>query len=180
MHNIYTARVDDSTLNDVIEEGENRWRRWVGLAVLGSIALLVIAALTQLLDRDATTQISTPERTVNVSYPSIARAGNEINLELTIGGARELPETVTLELNKDYLMLFEDLTVFPEPDSETSDGQGNTQFEVATQPGSDRLHVRFTGKASDQWEARTTGTLKGQVAGDDEQFVIELETWRIP
>ncbi|MCW4465777.1 hypothetical protein OK351_09680 [Glutamicibacter sp. MNS18] len=179
MHNIFDAEVANSTMADVIEEGENKRRRYFSLAFLLLVGLVVIAAVAQVYDRTGTADSSNERGSVGIGYPSVARAGNEIELELELVSTTALPETATIEISSDYVMLFEDLSIYPEPDSQTMDGLGSLELVFQIPPDSESTRVVLTGRASDRWEPSTVGTVTTRWQ-DSGTHRIDLKTWRIP
>ncbi|TDU21793.1 hypothetical protein [Arthrobacter sp. JUb115] len=120
MLNIFQAKISDSTLDDITSEDSNRRRRLLSLAALLVIAAFVLAALLGAFDQKKSMEQQADGFAVQLQYPAVVRAGNEIQLRVEISSANSLPETITLDLSEDYLMLFEDFSAFPEPESESS------------------------------------------------------------
>ncbi|WP_396277261.1 hypothetical protein [Glutamicibacter creatinolyticus] len=179
MRNIYQAEVNDSTLDDVIDENENRRRRLASLLILVTTALFILAALAHSFDRESTISQRTQTGYVELTYPSVARAGNEIELEIDIDDTEGLPETITVGLTEEYLSFFEGLDIYPDPESQTADGDGNIQLTLATEPGAKEFHLKLTGEASEDWEPATAGTLTVDT-GKPEKVALDFKTWRIP
>lgn len=179
MRNIYQAKVNDSTLDDVISEDENRRRRLASLLILVTTALFILAALAHSFDRESTISQRTQTGYVELTYPSVARAGNEIELEVDIDDTEGLPETITVALSEEYLSFFEGLDIYPDPESQTADGDGNVQLTLATEPGAKEFHLKLTGAASEEWEPATAGTLTVDT-GKPEKVALDFKTWRIP
>ncbi|WP_440103765.1 hypothetical protein [Glutamicibacter mishrai] len=178
MQNIFQADIQDSTLDDITSEESNRGRRRLRLATLLAVAALVIAAVLGAFDQKKTTGQRAGNLDIQVEYPSVIRAGNEIQLRVALNSPEPLPETVKLTLNEDYLMLFEDFSVFPEPESEAARGDGTVEFEVAPASGAGQMVAIFHGRASDQWAPKSEGALG--LTADGTQARIDIETWRIP
>ena len=110
MQNIYQATVDDSTLDDITAEEDNRGRRRLRLATLLAVATLVIMALIGAFDQRKTISQRSGNLEVQVEYPSVVRAGNEIQLRIALSSSQPLSETVKLSVSEDYLTLFEDFS----------------------------------------------------------------------
>ncbi|NQD40855.1 hypothetical protein [Glutamicibacter halophytocola] len=178
MQNIYQAKVDDSTLDDITAEEDNRGRRRLRLTTLLAVAALVLMALIGAFDQKKTTGQRAGNLEVQVEYPSVVRAGNEIQLRIALSSPQPLPETVKLSVSEDYLTLFEDFSAFPEPESQASRGDGTVEFEVSPATESREMVATLTGRASDQWNPRTKGALG--ITAEDTQITLDIETWRTP
>lgn len=178
MIDIHNAKVSDSTLDDVINEAAHHKRRILGRITIIAAAAIVLAATFGIFDRESSTVRSHEGLRVQVHHSLVARAGNEVELEVLVGSEQPLPETFKLRLTEDYLLFFEDLAVFPDTESQSSDGTGAVEFEVATQPGATQMLVRITGRASDQWDLRTDGNLEVEVGAS--AVTVPFTTWRVP
>ncbi|MBF6670538.1 hypothetical protein [Glutamicibacter sp. FBE19] len=178
MQNIYQATVDDSTLDDITAEEDNKGRRRLRLATLLAVAALVLVALLGAFDQEKTTGRRAGNLDIQVEYPLVVRAGNEIQLRIALSSPQPLPETVKISISEDYLMFFEDFSAFPEPESQSSRGDGTVEFEVAPAKGERSMVATLTGRASDQWKPKTMGSLG--ITADDLHTSIDLETWRTP
>jgi len=178
MQNIYQATVDDSTLDDITAEEDNKGRRRLRLATLLAVAALVLVALFGVFDLEKTTGQRAGNLDIQVESPSLVRAGNEIKLRIALSSPQPLPETVKLSISEDYLMLFEDFSAFPEAESQASRGDGTVEFELAPSKGARSMVATLTGRASDQWNPKTKGSLG--ITAEDLHTSIDLETWRTP
>ncbi len=114
-----------------------------------------------------------------MEYPSVTRAGNDIEVLVRITSPEELPSEVDVLLDESYLTIFEDLAVVPEPDSQTATTAGGLRVTVKTEPGSDSTWVRLTGRASDEWRPRFDGDLRIDL-GSGEPARLTFHTWRMP
>lgn len=178
MPNIFDAEVNDSTLDDVIGESANRRRRMLSRATMAVIAAIVLAGLLGFFEQRRTISTGSPAANLEVEYPNVVRAGHEVDLVVTVSSAQPLPDTLQLSLSEDYVQLFEDFSVQPEPESQSAGAQGTIVFEVAPQPGTSTAVIHFTGRASDEWSPRTSGLLELEL--EDTWLFAELDTWRIP
>ncbi|MHA7225612.1 hypothetical protein [Glutamicibacter soli] len=178
MTNIHNAKVSDSTLDDVIDETVHRTRRIVSRIIILIVAAIVAAAALGAFDVESSTDRSEDRMQVHVRHPLVARAGNEVELEILVSSDEPLPDTCKLRLAEDYLLFFEDLAVFPDPESQSSDAAGAVEFEVAPRPGATQMLVRITGRASDQWDLRTDGNLEVEVGASTVN--VPFTTWRVP
>ncbi|GAA1406622.1 hypothetical protein AUR04nite_05590 [Glutamicibacter uratoxydans] len=178
MRTIFDADVSNSTLKDVISEGQNKKRRMMSMVTLAFVACLIVAALCGLFDRESTKTHGISGQRVEVDYQSIARAGNEVELEIRVSSEKPLSKELTVQLSEEYLKFFEDLAVFPDPDSQTANGDGALSFTISVPNDATKTVVRVTGRASDQWDIYTPGTL--QVQSGSAKHNISIATWRIP
>lgn len=178
MTNIYNAKVSDSTLADVIDAEAHKTRRFLGRIIILAAAGVVLAAALGAFDMDTSAERSQNGVDVQVGYPAVARAGNEIDLEILVSSEEPLPGTFAIHLTEDYLLFFEDLAVFPDPESQSSDATGAVEFVVAPQEAASRMLVRISGRASDRWDLRTSGNLRVQAGSTTVN--VPISTWRIP
>ena len=178
MTNIHNAKVSDSTLDDVIVEGANEGRRVLRRITIALVAAIVFAALLGAFDSESSTSKSKAGLTVDAHYPVTARAGNEVELEVRVSSEKQLPETFKITLNDEYLLFFEDLAVFPDPEAQSSDGSGAVEFELASQQDATQMVVRIMGRASDRWELRTRGELSVRI--EETTINVPITTWRVP
>lgn len=178
MQNIFHAKVNDSTLDDVTGEEDNRRRRMLSLSAILAVAALVLVALFGVFERKATATAQGEGFGVQVEYQQVARAGNEVELRVVVTSESELPETIMLELNEDYLKFFEDFAAFPDPEAQTANGQGAVEFELSPTPGSRQMAITLIGRASDAWEPAAKGLLR--ITVDGAAADMQIRTWRIP
>ena len=178
MNTIFKAKVSDSTLDDVISEDKNHRRRWLNLVTLAAVFLVVLSSLLGHFDSKGNASASNGRLTADVTYQSVARAGNEIELEIQISSTSELPQTFDIELTKEYVALFEDLAVFPDPEEQSADQSGTLRLTITAQPGAKETYVKIIGRASDQWDLYTPGTLS--IIANSETVEVPVTTWRVP
>lgn len=170
------AHVSSSPFDDVISGDQNRLRRigsFIAITVLVAFLLVGAFGLTALKGNESAKIAGT---NIGVQYPKTIRAGNEGHLNLKFTGGQEPIEHLCVTLNEEYVMLFEDLIVYPTPDAETTDGQGRVTFEFS--PDTADTTVQLVGDISDQWQPTTTAQV--EVVVDGEQQQLEFTTWRIP
>lgn len=178
MNTIFKAKVSNSTLDDVISEEKNSRRRWLSLVTLAVVFLLVLSGLLGLFDRMSSASATSGELSAEITYQSVARAGNDIELEIQISSTTQLPETFDVNLSKDYVELFEDLAVYPDPQEQSADYAGTLTFRITAQPGAKQTYVKVIGRTSDQWDLYTPGILS--VAANSETVEIPIATWSVP
>lgn len=178
MVNIFQAKVNDSTLDDVVSERSNRWRRLLSLITLAVVAAIVIAAAFGVFEQERSTSVGNGQVQVDIDFPGTVRAGNEMDLAISITSAQPLPETVEITISQEYLELFEDFAVIPEAQSQSSGQQGDVVFELATQPEARHAVFHFKGRAADDWAPRTDGQVEVEVG--DSTLSADIRTWRMP
>lgn len=150
----------------------------MSLVTLVVVAGFIIAALVGLFDREATRTAEASGQSVEVEYQSVARAGNEVELEIRVSSQNPLPKQLTVYLTEEYMKFFEDLAVFPDPESQTADGEGTVAFTLSAPKNARETVIRITGRASDQWDFHTPGII--QVQSGLEKIEIPVVTWRVP
>ncbi|MGO2081037.1 hypothetical protein [Glutamicibacter arilaitensis] len=178
MVNIFQAEVNDSTLDDVVPESANRWRRLLSLITLAVVAALVIAAGFGIFEQERSASVGNGQLQMDIDFPSTVRAGNEMDLAISITSAQPLPETVEISISQEYLDFFEDFAVLPEAQSQSSGRQGAVAFEVSAQPGARHAVFHFKGRAADDWAPRTDGQVAVEVGGST--LSADIRTWRMP
>lgn len=178
MKDINNAKVEPSTLKDVTHEGENRWRRVTSVITLIVVALFVLTALVGTFDREAQVESKAGDTTVVMTYPSFTRGGNLMDLKIEVSSQQPLPETIELSINQDYLALGEGLVIYPDPESQSIDAQGNVGLELAVQPGSKKAVVRIVGSITDEWAPKSEGLVDVSMPGQPEHH-LQLTTWRV-
>ncbi|MGH3652133.1 hypothetical protein [Glutamicibacter sp.] len=178
MLNIFQAKVNDSTLDDIISERVNTWRRTLSLLTLALVAAVVISACMGLFDQQRTTSAVKGPAQVDIEYPSVVRAGHEMDLSVSVRSATALPETVAVSVSGEYLDFFEDFAPLPEAQSQKSGPDGEIIFALSGEPGAHHAVFHFKGRASDEWSPNTSGKVEVDLAGT--KLSSRIETWRIP
>jgi hypothetical protein len=115
---------------------------WARRAMLGLMALTVLAALLTLLGVHASE--ATAEANgyrLDVVYPRIARAGLDVPWQVTVTHAGGFGGQVTLAVSGAYLNLFESQGFRPQPSDETR--EGDTYYMTFTAPPGDTFRLYF-------------------------------------
>ncbi|HIW45865.1 MAG TPA: hypothetical protein H9884_03040 [Candidatus Yaniella excrementigallinarum] len=170
------AHVSSSPFDDVISGDQNRLRRAGSSIVIVVLVAFLLVGAFGLTELTGTESAKVGDTKIGVQYPKTIRAGNEGYLNLKFSGGKDPIEHLSVTVNEPYVVLFEDLIVYPTPDAQTTDGQGRVTFEFS--PDSADSTVQFVGDISDQWQPTTTAHL--EVEADGEQQQLEFTTWRVP
>lgn len=169
----------DSLLEDVVHDSEKSWRRWVRTAVLTLFILVILAGVTGLFDLGGSKHAELGDAKVEVSYPVTTRAGMDLRVIVDIRSDEELPDTIRLETDRDYIEMFEDLLFVPEAAEQLSLDNNILRTEYDVPEGVKYVRFLIEGRASDQWEPRTVGTLR-VFGSDGTETEVLLTTWRMP
>ncbi len=118
-----------------LEEGSQPAALWTRRLMLSLMAVAVVCAAVGLLGVHTSTQ--TRERngyTMTLRYPSIARAGLDIQWQVTVSHPGGFGKQVTLAVTGDYFDIFETQGFHPQPSDETRDGH-NLYLTFTAPPG---------------------------------------------
>lgn len=175
-----SAAVGKSTLPSD-DSGTNGREQALRVVSVGSIAALVIAGLSGLLGvRTVSAVGSGSGYEVEVTHASITRAGLATPFDVTVrtldGSA--LPPRVTLRIDTEYLAMFDENGLDPEPSASHQSG-GWTLWTFEIPEGDEQLIVSFDARLEPgvQW------TRDGSVAvmdGDAELALARFRTQVIP
>ena len=171
---------DDRTTSDVEESAPGPltvWLRRGGKALL--VAIVLAAAFGLLGPREGQVSAEAAGYRLDLTYPSITRAGQPIPLSVTVTAASGFDKTVQLRLCGDF---FEDADFqnwYPSPSAETAQGRWII-YEFDAPPAGDALTISL--------DARTAPGQFG-VIDDCEVSVLQDDTpavstsftvWRMP
>ncbi len=172
-------RPPESLLEDVVHDSDKAWRRWARSGVLAFFALVLLAAALGAFDlgTQRTAALGTAE--VGVDYPVTTRAGLDLKVIVKVSDRDGLPETLRIEIDQEYLDMFEDLLLVPEPSDQTALRGGIVRFEYELPAGSTHARLSIEGRASDRWEPSTSGTIR-LVGSDGFDVGVPVTTWRLP
>jgi hypothetical protein len=134
----------DSTLTDVRREHSSRATR-PRRVLLALLTLLVVAGAAGAFGvRSDTTSATGGAYRLELTYPRIARAGQDIpwHVHLVRSGGFDPKTPITLAVTADYFDIFETQGFYPEPDGETRDGRMR-YLEFAPPPAGDVFEVDF-------------------------------------
>lgn len=169
----------DSLLEDVVHDSDKSRRRGARAAVLALFGLILLAGVVGIFDLGGSKQAKLGNATVEVDYPVTTRAGMDLRVVVDIRSDEELPETIRLETDRDYIEMFEDLLFVPEASEQLSLDNNILRTEYDVPEGTKHVRFLIEGRASDQWELRTNGTLR-VFGSDGTEAEISLTTWRMP
>lgn len=119
-----TPLENDSTVQDLWPVRRARpgvTGRRIAIALLTVVVLL--GATNVLGVRSASTTRSADGWTVTVTHPTVARAGLDVPLKIEVSAPDDFDGPIELALDRRYFEIFESQRFFPEPDSESSDGE---------------------------------------------------------
>ncbi len=170
------AHVSSSSFDDVISGDQNRLRRTGSFIVIAVLVAFLLVGAFGVTDLMGSKSAKVGDTKIGVQYPKTIRAGSEGSFNLKFSGGKDPIEDLTVTVNEQYVVLFEDLVVYPTPEAETTDGQGRVTFEFS--PDAADTTVQFVGDISDRWQPTTTAHLQVDVDGEQQQ--LEFTTWRVP
>jgi hypothetical protein len=134
-----TWRVDEGT---PLDHGRHAGALWARRAMLGLLALAVLADLVGLLGvHTSTATASRAGYTMTLRYPGIARAGLDVEWQVTVSHPGGFGKEVTLGVTGDYFDIFETQGFHPEPSAETRDG--HTLYLTFDAPPGDTFVVYY-------------------------------------
>jgi len=180
------AAAPESTAEELFEEQADfdqhvrrlevrRWFRRGMLAVLGIIVALGIVGL--LGERTGRARAVGGGASLEVSYPSVVRAGPPTSLEITVLRAEGFDGPVDLAVDGHYLSALDQVSVSPEPDSERA--AGDEVVWTFSRPAGDRLVVRIDADISSQARFRHRGQVR-LVHGGNILATVRFTTWVWP
>ena len=106
-----------------LDEGSHAGALWARRAMVAVLAVAVAAALTGVLGvHTSTAQASRGGYTMSLRYPAVARAGLDVEWQVTVNRPGGFGKELTLAVTGDYFDIFETQGFHPEPSSETRDG----------------------------------------------------------
>ena len=137
---------DDSTWQAdrgiALDEGSHRTALWARRGFLLVMALVVVAALVGLLGvHTSTATASRDGYRMALRYPGVARAGLDIEWQVTVRHPGGFGKTLTLAVTGDYFDIFETQGFHPQPSAETRDG--STLYLTFDAPPGDTFVVYY-------------------------------------
>lgn len=172
-------RPPESLFDDIAHDTGKGWRRWARVAVLASFTLVLLAAVIGLFDVEKQRSATLGTADVTVDYPLTTRAGQDLKVIVEVTDQAGLPETLRIEIDQEYLDMFEDFLLVPEPTDQMSLPGEIGRFEYELPPGSTHARFSIEGRASDRWEPRTAGMMR-LLGSDGSEVKIPVTTWRLP
>ena len=98
-------------------------------------------------------------------------------IDIVPAGPGPLPETITVEVSSEYLSMFDENGLDPQPDSATSDGTVETWIYQLDDVM--RLHIDFDARLQPNIHSGMTGTVR--IAGPGiAPAEVEFRTWVFP
>lgn len=148
-----------STLDDVCRTDENRVAPWIRrVVVLALVAVLVAAGSGRMGVRSGTTTAAARGWSLTVEYASVARAGLDVPLRLTVERRVPLGDELTIAVSRNYLNMFEQQGFYPDVSSTTALGDDVVlTFDVPT--GASSLTVDMDGYVQPADQTGRSGTI---------------------
>jgi hypothetical protein len=136
---VKTWQADDGV---PLAEGSHVGALWARRAMLALLAVVVLADLLGLLGvHTSTATASRGGYTMSLRYPGIARAGLDIEWQVTVHHPGGFGKELTLGVTGDYFDIFETQGFHPEPSAETRDG--HTLYLTFDAPPGDTFVVYY-------------------------------------
>ncbi len=156
---------------------EQAMRALIYLIVFGVVgaALLGVAGL-----RTREVAASSDRFEVRVTYAQATRAGLSTPFEIEVRAAdgSTLPEHLEVRVTSDYLAMFDENGLDPEPGSATSDGVDDTwRFEI--DPDATRFAIDLDARVQPNVHSGETGTVRVAEPGGA-PVEVEFRTWVLP
>lgn len=169
----------NSLLEDVVHDSDSAWRRWARTALLSVFVLIILAGLLGLYDMGGEKRAELGDADVVIGYPVTTRAGMDLSITVEISSDEPLPDTIRMEVDQDYLELFEDLLFVPEASEQLPLTNDIMRMEYDVPEGATTVKLTIDGRAGDEWEPRTSGTIRLYMA-DGSETEVPITTWRLP
>lgn len=177
----YVSRMEQRSGSTLAGIGEqSRGGLWVGRAVLGALALVVFAAAAGLLGVHTTEESASGDGyRLTVEYPRTARSGLDTLWQVTVNNPGGFDQDVRLTVTADYFDIFESQGFFPDPDTQTRDG--DLLYLTFTKPPGDTFMLGFDAyiqPSSQIGRDAEVAVLNG--ASDDVAASVHIDTWLAP
>lgn len=125
-----------------LDEGSHAGAMWGRRAMVAVLALVVAAALVGLLGvHTSTATASRGGYTMSLRYPNVARAGLDVEWQVTVRHPGGFGKELTLAVTGDYFDIFETQGFHPEPSDETRDA--HTLYLTFQAPPGDTFVVYY-------------------------------------
>ena len=125
-----------------LDEGSHSRALWARRATVTVMAVAVATALTGLLGvHTSTATASRGGYSMSLRYPAVARAGLDIEWQVTVRHPGGFGKQLTLAVTGDYFDIFETQGFHPNPSDETRDG--NTLYLTFEAPQGDTFVVYY-------------------------------------
>lgn len=154
-----------STIDDLeLSTPHARRGRAARRVVMALFAAFVALGLLGVLGvRSGTVRDSADGVELSVTYPRITRPGLASPFRMEIRSEAPLPETVEVSVTQDYLAIYDENGLDPDPAEATSDGEMLT-WSVNPTPGATRLVLVFDARIEPAVQWRRSGEVR--VAGE--------------
>lgn len=175
-----SGRGDTSTIPSE-DSGTYSWESAVRFGSMAVILLLVLAGLVGYLGvRTGRAMASESGLSLTVDHASITRPGLATPFAMVIESTNgsPLPSTLTTRVGSEYLAMFDENGLEPEPSS-SFQSEGWTWWEFEVPEGSSVLEVSFDARLEPgvQWGRSATAAV--EVDGR-EAVAVEFATWVLP
>ncbi|MHB1139906.1 MAG: hypothetical protein ACYC2O_13205 [Microthrixaceae bacterium] len=168
-----------STEPDDPTPGWGRFERSLRAFAVLVVFVIVLASLLGVTGlRTRTAAASNGGLDVTVTFAQVTRSGIATPFEIDIeaSGTDPLPATVEIDVSSDYLAMFDENGLDPQPDAATADGEVDRwTFEVPE--GQRRLHVDFDARLQPNVHSGTTGTVAVRDPEGGGEVSVEFRTW---
>lgn len=176
--------IDDSDSLSTIpaeDSGANGWEmvlRTVSLIVVGVVFLAGLIGIFGV--RTRTAQNSGNGLTLSVLHASVTRPGmaTPFSVAIATDDGTPLPSEITTRIASDYLGMFDENALEPEPASSYQNGQW-TWWTFDVPSGHDELEVSFDVRLEPAVQSGRTGSATVEVGGD-EKVTVEFATRVMP
>lgn len=172
------GQLADSTLDELSAQPGDRWRHRLSQVALVLLALVVgLGASSWLGVRDATASTTTAGWTMTLDYPRVARAGLDVSWQLQVQHDGGFGKTLTLAFSADQFDIYEHQAFYPEPDSETRDG--NRLVFTFTPPAGDIFVLAMDAYVQPSSQIGKDATIAVVDSGEP-IAALAYSTWLVP
>lgn len=179
-HPVHVVPADQDVLSDVVEEEHSgAWRRAARISVLCAFLVLIVAGLVGVYDIEGKTTGSAGNLEVTMERPLTGRAGRDVQLILDLSSSSALEGPVDVEIDRDGLELFDDVSFSPEPESQTAVSDDKIRLHYEVPRGSHQVELTLQGAIASEWIPRTQWDVTVR-AQDEPPVTLSSTTWRLP
>lgn len=170
--------IPDSTLADIRDSARSPAVAWARRVAIAALAVVVFLGLAGLLGVYSTTVHATGGGyELELEYPRIARAGQDVPWNLTVRRPGGFAGPLVIALGSDYFDMFESQGRSPEPAAETSDADRN--YLTFAPPDGDTFTLGFDASIRSSSQRGATGTVSVVENGTD-LVTAEFTTRLVP
>ena len=163
------------------ENGIDRWETGLRAASVGLVGVLVLLTFLGLFGvRSAVATGSGNGLTITVTHASVTRAGlaTPFDVEVSSEDGSPLPRTVTVRVDADYLAMFDENGLEPEPSASFNDPDW-TWWTFDIPPGASAFEVTFDARLEPAVQFGQRATAAIEVDGR-EMVTVQFSTWVMP